>query len=673
MKNLLIEGWRGVNHSFALVNQCQILELLKVDGLRLFHRDLPFAMAHWNAKNLDAGFSAQDRRRIEALAEPDAEAARAIDVVYRITSPFRVDPARDIPTVTFMVTEMGLSERSFEPGCSQSDFFTRGDNLIVTPTRWSRDRLVEHGFDAGKLRIIPHGVRSDTFYPLSAAERAASRAGLGIQPGEVVFLNLGAALWNKGVDALLLAFARLRQRHAHLKLILKDQRGLYGMSVDQTIQQLSASHPALFTTTTLAAVQVVPGNLSQAQLRLMYGVADCYVSPYRAEGFNLPVLEAIACGTPAVVTDGGATDDFCDADVALRVASTPGTQDAAARGAVGRFREPDAEALVEAMHAFCTGTGIDPQAFEQGRQRLVSRLTWHSAAQQLHEIFQTQSAAAQRRAALAPAPAPAPLAAQSEQPPQGRQMPAPTKQAPAKLGQANVLDLLKMIRPWTMRSNQKVRVGNAYDGGYVLPAAILNCDAVVSIGVGHDVSFDLALAQRGAKVLQYDHTVEGPPQQHDNFRFHKLGWGTRTQGAFISFDDIHAELKALDVKHPMLKFDIEGAEYAVLEATSVDDLADYEIIACEVHDFDKLADPVFFAGVQAAFEKLNVHHVPIHLHANNYQSLVLVEGVPIPKVLEVAFLRRDLDSFPSLSSDPIPGPLDRPNHPLRADICMNPF
>lgn len=245
--------------------------------------------------------------------------------------------------------------------------------------------------------------------------------------------------------------------------------------------------------------------------------------------------------------------------------------------------------------------------------------------------------------------------------------------AQAKPGQAQVLDLLKLIRPWTMRSNHKVRLGNACDGGYVLPAAIAQCDAVVSIGVGHDVSFDHALAERGATILQYDHTVMGPPVQHPRFRFHKLGWGTETAGMFISFADIHAQMLALEARHPMLKFDIEGAEYDVLAATRTDHLAAYEIIACEVHDFERLSDPVFFAKVQASFEKLNVHHVPIHLHANNYQSVVLVEGVPIPKVLEVAFLRRDLDSFPSLSNDPIPGPLDRPNHPRLPDICMNPF
>ena len=49
--------------------------------------------------------------------------------------------------------------------------------------------------------------------------------------------------------------------------------------------------------------------------------ADVYVSPYKAEGFNLPVLESMALGVPVIVTSGGPTDDFTNSKFAKYVDS----------------------------------------------------------------------------------------------------------------------------------------------------------------------------------------------------------------------------------------------------------------------------------------------------------------------------------------------------------------
>jgi hypothetical protein len=241
--------------------------------------------------------------------------------------------------------------------------------------------------------------------------------------------------------------------------------------------------------------------------------------------------------------------------------------------------------------------------------------------------------------------------------------------------QDDILKLVKLMRPWAMRSTPKVRIGNDYDGGYVLPSTVLTCDAVLSVGVGPDVSFDLALAQRGARVFQFDHTVIGVPehQKHGNFIFEKKGWGSSSEGDFLTLEDMLSRLNAVKPQRSLFKFDIEGAEYEVLDACRPEHFEGFSVIACEIHDLDKLTEPLFFASVRRSLEKLNAHHVPVHLHANNYQSMILVGGIPIPKVLELSFLRKDLDHFPNISSDPIPGPLDRPNRPGVPDICMNPF
>jgi glycosyltransferase involved in cell wall biosynthesis len=379
-RTLLIEGWRGINHSFAIVNQSQILALLNLDRMTLYHRDLPFAFPSWNRADNRAGLSPEDQRRVDTLSAPPDE---SVDCVYRICSPFRANTSdHKHKTVTFMVTELGPSTRSFHDQC-EIDYFTRDDNCIVTASKWSRDRLVDWGFAAEKVHVISHGVDQAAFRPLSVSERHVNRAALGIDDDTTVFLNVGLPCWNKGIDLILLAFARLRSQGLKVRLILKDQKELYGLSVLNMIRDLGVANPDLVKEETMSAISVVSSNLSREELRLFYGISDCLVSPYRAEGFNLPVLEAIACGTPVIVTKGGATDDFCDDQVAIRIDGTQGAIEDAATNFRGRYIEPNLSDLTDAMASFTKGRPSNFVNLEASSQAIANRFTWQGAARQL--------------------------------------------------------------------------------------------------------------------------------------------------------------------------------------------------------------------------------------------------------------------------------------------------
>jgi glycosyltransferase involved in cell wall biosynthesis len=638
-----VEGWRGVSHSLSLVNQWQILELLKMPNLRLFHRDAPFAYPNWERKTLTPGFSPEEQARIDALPDSGDE---PIDCVYRVFSPYRAEPVPEgVTLLTYMVTEFGINEQSFVPG-HDPRVLVRDNNLIVPPSNWARDRIIEFGFPEDRVHLIPHAVNTQAFFPMTATERAANRAALGLRDDEIVFVNCGAPTWNKGIDILIHAFAILRRSGLPVRLILKEQIGLYNRSSKDTISVAAAAHPELFTDDTIGAISLFSSSADLVQLRALYAIADAYVAPYRAEGFNLPVLEAIACGVPVITTAGGATDDFCSDEVALFIRGDHRTLPHDPRL---RYIEPRLAELVAAMESIALGNALDPGRRVAAREAILENFTWERAAKLLVDL------------------------AQGDWKPKVDIPPVRPIILQASTGQRHLLSLLGKLRPLAMRDGRKVRLGRDFDGGYVLPDAALGCDMVVSIGVGHDVSFDLAFARRGARVLQFDHTVEVPPDSHPNCIFYKKGWGTKTEGDFLSFADILREMWRFKPRRALLKFDIEGGEYGLLPGIDRTLLADFAVIVCELHDFDRVIDPNVYASMAASFDALTADHAPVHVHANNYQAVIQFEGVTFPPVIEMAFLRRDLDVFPDFDDTPIPGPLDRPSRPLSPDISLSPF
>lgn len=357
---LRVEGWRGVSHSFAMVNQHQLLAWQAHGGVALQHADLPFFRPHWNAGRHDPGLAPAQRAQLASLPPPDG---RRPDAIYRIAFPADVSPARaeGVPQFSFMVCEYGLPRSYLAAGLARPAELLRDIDRVVTPSHWARAHLVRHGLPEQQVLVVPHGVDTEAFAAPDAAEREALRQAFGFGPGHVVFANVGIPTWNKGVDTLLVAFARVRARHPNARLVLKNHRSLYGLSADPVFQGVARAHPGLLTPEVMASIFLIEHNLGQAELRALYACADAYVSPYRAEGFNLPVLEALACGTPVIVTAGGPTDDFCPDGLALRVPSVRrATAPALFDG--GQWLDIDADALFTAMD----------ETVVRGPQRLAS-------------------------------------------------------------------------------------------------------------------------------------------------------------------------------------------------------------------------------------------------------------------------------------------------------------
>ena len=193
--------------------------------------------------------------------------------------------------------------------------------------------------------------------------------------------------WNKGIDVLLRAFARVRRNNPNARLLLKDSRQLFGVGAQEVVDRLLHEEPSVITEEIRASIILVTGTLPLAQMNLLYCAADAYVSPYRAEGFNLPVIEAIASGTLVIVTAGGPTDDFCNASVALKVTSDYVENQLLNIRDSGFHLEPQLDSLVDHMETALQGHGIPREVFSEGRKRLVEDYSWTACTEKLVKLF----------------------------------------------------------------------------------------------------------------------------------------------------------------------------------------------------------------------------------------------------------------------------------------------
>lgn len=241
---------------------------------------------------------------------------------------------------------------------------------------FTRNIYIANGIDPAQASRLPLGYDPSIFFPNHKPHQ---------HDRSFRFLFVGGFIERKGVDLLLEAFCREFSRREDVTLVVNDT-GINHVYKNSPLRDILEER---LSSTFAPRIEHIAEDLSPEALGDLYRACDCLVQPYRAEGFCLPALEAMACGLPVIVTHGGPTDDFVQEGCGWKVASIrvpigqlPGLESALPQG----WFEPDLRDLRLAMRAAYEDAAITR---EMGRvaAKAVARFTWKEVASQYAEAI----------------------------------------------------------------------------------------------------------------------------------------------------------------------------------------------------------------------------------------------------------------------------------------------
>lgn len=228
------------------------------------------------------------------------------------------------------------------------------DAIIANSENTRRDLVRLLHIPTERIRTIYLGVDGSFHAPTDRDTLEAVRSHY--QLSQPLILYVGTLEPRKGIDTLIAAFAQLAGDLPH-SLIIAGKRGWYTETLFRQAESTGLGERVRFL-----------DYVAAEHLPALYGLANLFVFPSRYEGFGLPVLEAMACGTPVVCSNASSLPEVAG-EAALLVPPD------------------DVDALAEAMARALRDAAL--------RQRLVSlgfgqarRFTWSEAAYQTAALYE---------------------------------------------------------------------------------------------------------------------------------------------------------------------------------------------------------------------------------------------------------------------------------------------
>ena len=255
----------------------------------------------------------------------------------------------------------------WESTLQPDNFFKRlltFDELWV-PSKWQRDCTIKQGYPEDKIFVIPEGVDTNTFYPEQVYHTLTSN------PKRFTFGIFGRWDYRKSTKEMIETFLKTFSNNEPVDLIVSIDNPFSSDSLKTTEDRLK--HYNLLD----SRIKILHLPSRDEYVKLMKSI-NVFLSCSRSEGWNLPLIEAMACGTPSIYSNCSAQLEFAEGrGLPVKIIGEKPSSDSSYNHfneTVGNYYEPDFDDLGKVMR----------DAYDNYAKYKESAL---NEAKEIHELF----------------------------------------------------------------------------------------------------------------------------------------------------------------------------------------------------------------------------------------------------------------------------------------------
>ena len=171
------------------------------------------------------------------------------------------------------------------------------DELWV-PSKWQRDCTIAQGYEPNKIKVVPEGVDVNTFYPEKTSHELTS-------DGRFKFFLAGRWDYRKSIKEIIETFLRTFDKDEPVDLIISVDNPFSGDGMESTEERLE--HYGLSDD----RIKILHFPPREEYIRILKS-CDAFVSCARSEGWNLPLIESMACGIPSIYSECSGQLEFAE-------------------------------------------------------------------------------------------------------------------------------------------------------------------------------------------------------------------------------------------------------------------------------------------------------------------------------------------------------------------------